>query len=171
MGKAALRDISKKISTLRTAVAQATLRVSPGTITMINEGKIPKGDPFPVAKVAAIQAAKNASHLIPYCHPLQVEWVDVEFETFESEIRSILTVKAIYKTGVEMEALTAASVAALTLYDMMKMVDEEMEITSVKLLSKKGVLPSSVATRSQLAGGPAIVGKRHCRHQLTDVII
>lgn len=133
-----MRDISRKITTLRTAVAQATLRVSPATITLIRENKIPKGNPLEVAKVAAIQGAKNTSQIIPYCHPLPIDFVGVEFTIGKTDIVATVEVKAIYKTGVEMEALTGASVAALTLYDMMKMLDDEMEILGVKLLSKKG---------------------------------
>ena len=131
-------DISKKIKTLREAKAQAILKVSPNTIKLIKENKIPKGNPLEVAKVAAINSAKNTSNIIPYCHPLPVEFVGVEFELSDNLIMIYIEVKAIYKTGVEMEALTAASVAALTLYDMMKMLDEEMEITGTKLLEKRG---------------------------------
>jgi len=133
-----MRDISRKTTTLRTAIARSTLRVSSSTITLIRENKIPKGNPLEVAKVAAIQGAKNTSQIIPYCHPLPVDFVGVEFSLGENEIVATVEVKAIYKTGVEMEALTGASVAALTLYDMMKMVDDEMEILGVTLLSKKG---------------------------------
>jgi molybdenum cofactor biosynthesis protein MoaC len=133
-----VRDVSAKIKTLRTAKAKATLRVSPKTITTIKDGLVPKGDPLPVAKVAAIQAAKNTSQIIPYCHPLPVDYVGVNFELNEDSIEIEVEVKAIYKTGVEMEALTAASVAALTIYDMTKMLDEQMEITGVHLVSKTG---------------------------------
>ena len=131
-------DISNKIKTLRTAVAQATLKLKPETIELIHQNKIPKGDPLSVAKVAAVQSAKNTSQIIPYCHPIPVDYVGVDFEFGDKKIDVNVTVKAIYKTGVEMEALTAASVAVLTLYDMMKMLDEEMEILSIKLVSKKG---------------------------------
>lgn len=131
-------DISAKNKTLRTATAQARLLLSPSTITRIREGTIPKGDPLDVAKVAAIQAAKNTSSIIPYCHPLPIDFAGVEFEFGEDWIDVRTTVKAIYKTGVEMEALTAASVAVLTLYDMMKMVDDRMAIGSITLLKKTG---------------------------------
>ncbi|MBS4027817.1 MAG: bifunctional molybdenum cofactor biosynthesis protein MoaC/MoaB [Ignavibacteriales bacterium] len=131
-------DVSKKIKTLRTATAQAILKAKADTITLIRQNKIPKGNPLEVAKVAAIQAAKNTSQIIPYCHPLPIDFVGVEFALGENTISVTTTVKAIYKTGVEMEALTAASVAVLTMYDMMKMLDEEMEMLSVKLISKKG---------------------------------
>lgn len=133
-----LRDISGKISTLRTARAQAVLRASAATIQMLRDGQIPKGDPLPVAKVAAVQAAKNTSAIIPYCHPLPVDYVGVEFDVQDTQIISRVEVKAIYKTGVEMEALAAASVAALTLYDMMKMLDEEMVIEGITLIEKRG---------------------------------
>lgn len=133
-----MRDISDKIKTLRIATAQAILKASPSTIMAIREHTVPKGDPLPVAKVAAIQAAKNCSQIIPYCHPMLVEFVGVEFQLHDHFIEVQVTVKAIYKTGVEMEALTGASAAVLTLYDMLKMLDEDMEIGSVRLLSKKG---------------------------------
>ena len=131
-------DISKKFSTLRTATAEATLTVAPATLDCIRRNELPKGDPFPVAKVAAIQAAKNTSQIIPYCHPLPVEYAGVEFDMREGSIVVTVTVTAIHKTGVEMEALTAASVAVLTCYDMLKMLDETMEIVGVKLLKKRG---------------------------------
>ncbi len=131
-------DVSKKSRTLRTARAQAEIRLKQETIDLVRTDRSPKGDPFPVAKVAAIQAAKNTSQIIPYCHPLPLDFVDCQFEVGDGTITIRTEVKAIYKTGVEMEALTAASVAALTLYDMLKIVDETMEIQSVKLVSKTG---------------------------------
>lgn len=133
-----MRDISKKVKTLRTARAHAFVRVSGDTIERIRTGVLPKADPLPVARVAAIQAAKNTSMIIPYCHPLPVDYVAVDFVLREKQIDIDVEVKAIYKTGVEMEALTAASVAALTLYDMLKAIDEEMEIGTIRLLQKKG---------------------------------
>ncbi|CAN5549396.1 bifunctional molybdenum cofactor biosynthesis protein MoaC/MoaB [soil metagenome] len=133
-----MRDVSQKVNTLRTAVAKAILRVSPSTIEQIKTHKLPKGNPLEVAKVAAIQAAKNTSQIIPYCHPMPVEFVGVEFQLDEDFIEILVTVKAVYKTGVEMEALTGASVAALTIYDMAKMVDDLMQIESVTLVSKTG---------------------------------
>lgn len=133
-----MRDVTAKIDTLRIATAQAVLKAHPDTLRTIREGKVPKGDPLPVAKVAAIQAAKNATVLIPYCHPLPITFVGVEFELGEDTITSTCTVKCIYKTGVEMEALAGAAAAALNLYDMLKMIDEGMEILGIKLLSKQG---------------------------------
>lgn len=131
-------DVSKKANTLRTATAMAELKVSPETIRLLHANKIPKGNPLEVAKVAAVQAVKNTSQIIPYCHPMPVDFVGVTFDISETMITVHVEVKAIYKTGVEMEALTGASVAALTMYDMMKMLDETMEITGVKLLKKRG---------------------------------
>ena len=131
-------DISKKVTTRRTAIARARLRISSGTAERMHEQSLPKGDPFPVAKVAAMQAAKSTPQLIPYCHPIPVEFVGVDFELTETEIIATVTVTAIAKTGVEMEALTGASVAALTLYDMLKPIDDALEITGVILVSKKG---------------------------------
>src|SRR5271170_5838284 len=121
-----MRDISHKPTTLRTAVAKSTLKMSPATIELVKQNKVPKGDPLPVARVAAIQAAKNTSQIIPFCHPLPVTHVNVEFKIDQDAIDILVTVKAIYQTGVEMEALTAASVAALTTYDMTKMLDDHM---------------------------------------------
>lgn len=133
-----MRDVSAKIKTLRVATARAVLKVSPATIHMIHEGRVPKGDPLPVAKVAAIQGAKNTPQVIPYCHPVPLDYVSVDFELQDNAIIVTTTAKAIYKTGVEMEALTAASVAALNLYDMLKMVDEAMEIQAITLIEKDG---------------------------------
>ncbi|MBS2009368.1 MAG: bifunctional molybdenum cofactor biosynthesis protein MoaC/MoaB [Cyanobacteria bacterium SZAS TMP-1] len=148
-----MRDVSHKVSTLREAVAKAVLRVSPGTIEQIRTNTLPKGNPLSVAKVAAIQAAKNTSSIIPYCHPIPVEFVGVEFHLDEDSIEIETTVKAVYKTGVEMEALTAASVAALTIYDMAKMVDELMQIESVTLISKKGGKSDFVHAPLEAASG------------------
>ena len=131
-------DITGKNHTARSATARAELRISPEGIAAIRSGTAPKGDPIPVAKVAAIQAAKNTPQILPYCHPLPIENVRVDFDVLEDRIIVVATVKANYKTGVEMEALTAASVGALAIYDMMKMVDPHMEIREVVLLEKTG---------------------------------
>jgi cyclic pyranopterin phosphate synthase len=133
-----MRDISEKQPTLRTATATAVVRMSRETLMLLEQDKLPKGDPRPVAKVAAIQAAKNTSQIIPFCHPLPIEFVDCRFTTNGNTIEIVTEVKANYKTGVEMEALTAASVAALTIYDMLKPVDKSLEIEHVRLLSKTG---------------------------------
>lgn len=133
-----MRDISGKSPSVRTARAGAVLKVSPRTIRQLKANTLPKGDPLPVAKVAAIQAAKNTSHLIPYCHPLLIEYADCRFEIRKESIHVETRVKAVYTTGVEMEALAAASAAVLTLYDMMKAVDPGMEIKGIRLLEKTG---------------------------------
>ncbi len=131
-------DVSNKARTARVAKARASLTLQPETIRRVRERQVPKGDPLEVAKVAAIQAAKNTSQIIPYCHPIPVDHVAVEYDLADDRIEVMVTVKAIYKTGVEMEALTAASVCALTLYDMLKMLDETMAIREVRLVEKKG---------------------------------
>ena len=133
-----MRDVSSKFNTLRTARASATLSVSPGTIRAVRSGNLPKADPLAVAKVAAIQAAKQTSQMIPYCHQVPLDYVGVEIELFRSSITVTTEVKAIWKTGVEMEALAAAAAAALTLYDMLKLIDDSMQISGVTLLQKTG---------------------------------
>jgi len=133
-----MRDVSSKYSSLRTAKAVAVLNVQPRTIGLIKAGTVPKADPVGVAKVAGIQAAKNTSLLVPYCHQVPLDFVGVQISLDRNSITIRTEVKAIWKTGVEMEALVAASATALTLYDMLKPIDDSMEITSVKLLEKKG---------------------------------
>ncbi|MDK9699345.1 MAG: bifunctional molybdenum cofactor biosynthesis protein MoaC/MoaB [bacterium] len=131
-------DISHKYSTLRTAKAESRIHVSELTLQRINAGTIPKGNPLEVAKVAAVQAVKQTPSIVPYCHPIPIDFVGVDFRIEGTVIITTITVKSIAKTGVEMEALTAASVAALTLYDMLKMIDESLLIGEIKLLEKRG---------------------------------
>jgi molybdenum cofactor biosynthesis protein MoaC len=133
-----MRDVSSKYNTLRTAKASTELKLSKATIRAIKTGNVPKADPLGVARIAGIQAAKNTSLIIPYCHQVPLDWVNVEITLDSNSIRISTEVRAIWKTGVEMEALVAASASALTLYDMLKPIDEMMEILSVKLLEKKG---------------------------------
>ena len=133
-----MRDVSSKFNTLRTAKAIATLKVQSSTIEAIKSGNVPKTDPLGVAKVAGIQAAKNTSLLIPYCHQVPLDFVNIEIALNPDSITIETEVKAIWKTGVEMEALVAASATVLTLYDMLKPIDESMEIVSTKLVEKKG---------------------------------
>lgn len=132
-----MKDISDKVTTLRTALARSVLRVTDSTIATIKAGEIPKGDPLVIAKVAAVQAAKNTSMIIPYCHQIAIDYVGVEYELTKDSIVIDVTVKATHKTGVEMEAMTAASVAALTIYDMVKPLDDFAEIEKTILVSKK----------------------------------
>jgi molybdenum cofactor biosynthesis protein MoaC len=157
-----MRDISRKTSTLRTATAEATLTLSPATVALIREQKIPKGNPLEIARVAAIQAAKNTGNTIPFCHQVPLDHVAVEFEMSDNRIRVQTTVKAVYKTGVEMEALTAASVAVLTLYDMLKMLDDTMEIVGVKLLCKQGGKSSYAAAPARLLRAAVVVMSDSC---------
>jgi cyclic pyranopterin phosphate synthase len=131
-------DISRKTRTLRSATAQATIAMKPETLFRVRHQDVPKGNPLEVARVAAIQAAKVTWQIVPFCHPLPVDFVGVEFGLGEDKIVVSVTVRAVYKTGVEMEALTAASVAALTLYDMLKMLDDTLEIRAVTLTGKQG---------------------------------
>ena len=133
-------DVSTKAETVREAVARGVLRMTPATLRVIREGNAPKGDVLGVARTAGILAAKRTSDLIPLCHPLRITGVDVEFT--ENEKRGELTVRArvrtVDKTGVEMEALTAVSVAALTVYDMIKAVDKAVTIERIELVEKLG---------------------------------
>lgn len=132
-------DITHKASTLRKAIAGATVTVSSEmTMHLIREGRIPKGDIFSFSKVAGLFAVKKTSELIPDCHPLPVEFTDVRFELSGTEIHIEVEVHTIYKTGVEVEAMHGASVVALTLYDMLKPVDKGVEIRNIRLISKTG---------------------------------
>lgn len=131
-------DVSDKTPTTRTALARAFLRMEPDTVAAVRNGTVPKGDPRPVAKVAAVMAAKNTPDLIPYCHPLALEHVRVEFAVGDEGIEVTVAVKTSAKTGVEMEALVGASAAALTLYDMLKQLDMGMAIERVELVEKRG---------------------------------
>ena len=139
-GRTRMVDVSGKSATLRTAVAGARVIVNPETFALIKEGRAEKGDVLGVAQVAGIMAAKKNSELIPMCHPVQITGVDIEFE-MDEETCSIgieATVRCKGETGVEMEALMAASVAALTIYDMCKAAQKDIEITGICLLSKTG---------------------------------
>jgi len=133
-----MRDVSRKPSTLRTATASTWVQMRPETARMVREGQGPKGDPIPVARVAAVMAAKDTSRIIPFCHPVRVDHVAVEFETGEDRVQITCRVTAVDRTGVEMEALCGASVAALTLYDMLKPVDDALAIGETRLVQKKG---------------------------------
>ncbi|HZD36374.1 MAG TPA: bifunctional molybdenum cofactor biosynthesis protein MoaC/MoaB [Nitrososphaeraceae archaeon] len=158
MNKGGMYDISDKPDTSRTAVAQAVVRVSPSTVTLVNDGNIPKGNIFEAAKISANMAAKRAWDLLPYCHPISIDHVAVNFKVLaEGRIDIAVTVKNIDKTGVEMEALTGASIAALTIYDMLKPVDENLEIESIKLLEKSGGLNSFLQTYNRILSGAVLV--------------
>ena len=128
----------QKIETLRSASALSTIKASSQAIARLKANDLPKKDVLIVARVAGILAAKRTHELIPYCHPIFIDHVEIEYEVLADQITVKSTVQVIAKTGVEMEALTASSVAALTIYDMLKPVDKDMEIVSTKLLEKKG---------------------------------
>lgn len=131
-------DVSEKNPTLRFAVAESVLTVSPQVIERIKAGTVPKGNPLEVARVAGVMAAKKTSEIIPFCHPVPIEYIKIEHSVADDRITLTATVKGIYRTGMEMEAMTAAAVAALTVYDMLKMLDDNMELLSVRLLKKQG---------------------------------
>lgn len=137
-GRARMVDVGGKPVSERVAIAESFLRLSPETVALISSGGLPKGDPLPVARVAGIQAAKKTSELIPLCHQLALSSVEVAFDVGEDGVRVEATVRALDRTGVEMEALLAAGVAALTLYDMVKAVERGAVIERVALLSKTG---------------------------------
>jgi cyclic pyranopterin monophosphate synthase len=139
-GRARMVDVAGKDVTDRRAVARAIVRMSPATATAVAAGDAPKGDVLGTARLAGIQAAKRTSELIPLCHPLPLTFVGVEAEVDAGAGTVTLTTeaRATARTGVEMEALTAASVAALTIYDMVKGLEQGIEIASVVLLSKTG---------------------------------
>ncbi|HZA12556.1 MAG TPA: cyclic pyranopterin monophosphate synthase MoaC [Mycobacterium sp.] len=137
-GAAHMVDVTAKAVTKRTAVAAGTLQTTDEVISLIASGGLPKGDALATARVAAILAAKRTSELIPLCHHLALTGVDVDFEVGESDVGITATVRTTDRTGVEMEALTAVSVAALTLYDMIKAVDPAARIDDIRVLRKDG---------------------------------
>lgn len=139
-GHAAMVDVGNKTVTTRTAVAAGEVRMAPATLAAIREGKAPKGDVLAAARIAGIMAAKRTPELIPLCHTLLLTKVAVEFEIDDTEQRVLITatVRCNGQTGVEMEALTAVSVAALTIYDMAKALDKAMVIGDIRLLQKSG---------------------------------
>ena len=137
-GEAHIVDVGGKAITVRRAVARATLEAKPETVTAIVGGTLKKGDALAVARIAGIMAAKKTSDLIPLCHPIALNKVEVEITAAGREISVLATAETNDRTGVEMEAMTAASVAALTLYDMAKGIDRAMRITTVELVEKSG---------------------------------
>ena len=138
-GRARMVDVSEKAATLREATARGEVRMQPATLRLIAGGALPKGDVLAVARLAGIMAAKRTAELIPLCHPLMLTKVAVDLTPAPPDRVEIeATVRVSGKTGVEMEALTAVSVAALTLYDMVKAVDKSMVIGDIELVEKKG---------------------------------
>ena len=139
-GNAVMVDVSEKSETKRVAVAKGSIKVSKEIMNLIKTGNIKKGDVLGVSRVAGIMASKQTSNLIPMCHPLMINGANIDFELDEENSRVIIygSVKTTGKTGVEMEALTAVSVAALTISDMCKAVDKRMVIENIHLVSKTG---------------------------------
>src|SRR5687767_6004644 len=139
-GRARMVDVSEKEITSRIAIARGTVHMRPETLALIREDKIEKGDVFSVARVAGIMAAKKTSELIPMCHPLNITSVEIDLTPRQEPARVEIeaSVRVSGKTGVEMEALTAVSVAGMTIYDMCKAVDREMSIGEIRLVKKSG---------------------------------
>ena len=135
-GAARMVDVGDKPVTHRVAIAGAFLEMAPATLDMIVAGTAPKGDVLATARIAGIMAAKRTSELIPLCHPLPLTHVEVTLEVRESSVEIVASAETTAQTGVEMEALVAASVAALTVYDMAKAIDKEMVVAEVRLLEK-----------------------------------
>jgi len=131
-------DVSDKERTVRVAVAEARVRCLPATLAHIREGTVPKGDVLAVARVAGIAAAKRVPDLLPLCHPVALTGVEIEVRIEEAGLHVLATARAADRTGVEMEALTAATTAALSSYDMLKAVERGIEIYGIRLLRKEG---------------------------------
>ena len=137
-GKARMVEVGPKPETERVAIASGEVRMAPATVRLIRADQAPKGDVLAVARLAGIQAVKHTHTLIPLCHPLRISGVEVDITLTKGGARITATVSAVDRTGVEMEALTAVSVAALTLYDMVKAVDRGMIIGPIQLDEKRG---------------------------------
>jgi cyclic pyranopterin phosphate synthase len=137
-GEAHMVDVSAKADTLRTAIAQSQVELTAAIVAAMTDDNLPKGDLYATARIAGIQAAKKCSDLIPLCHPLPLSKITVDIELQGNSLLITALCKTTGKTGVEMEALTAASVAALTVYDMCKGLDKGMIIRETKLLEKSG---------------------------------
>jgi cyclic pyranopterin phosphate synthase len=135
-GQARMVDVSPKVASVRTARAHAFVRIAPKVLKKLPEN--PKGNPLEIARFAGIMAAKRTAELIPLCHPLSLAFADVEATVEKRGVRIVATARTTAQTGVEMEALTAAAVAALTVYDMTKALDKSIEIQDIYLLEKKG---------------------------------
>ncbi len=131
-------DISNKYLTLRTATAQATVKMTETLINLIKENKVEKGNVLETAKIAGIMAAKKTSEIIPLCHPLPIDFISIEYSILNDKIMIQSTVKSVGKTGVEMESLTSATISALTIYDMVKPYGEDCFIEEIKLMEKRG---------------------------------
>ncbi|MFT4166747.1 MAG: cyclic pyranopterin monophosphate synthase MoaC [Microlunatus sp.] len=150
-GEARMVDVSAKPVTARTATAAGRVLLSPSCVAALRDGSVPKGDALAVARIAGLQGAKRTPELIPLCHPLFVSGVDVRVEVVDDGVEITATVKTTERTGVEMEALTAVSVAALTMIDMVKAIDKLAVITDIRVIAKSGGR-SGDWTRADLLG-------------------
>ena len=150
-GRVRMVDVTTKPATLRTAVARAFVRMRRATIRQIRRLKLPKGNPLEIARIAGITAAKRTSELIPLCHPIALTHVDVSAKLCQNGIEVISAATATGPTGVEMEALVAASIAALTIYDMCKALERGMEISELHLVKKSGGRTGSYVRSEKLA--------------------
>ncbi len=137
-GRAHMVEVGEKADTRRTAIARGTISMKAETINMINDGLIKKGDVLSVAQIGGIMGAKKTSDLIPMCHNIFISGADISFKILDDAIEIEAEVRTIGKTGIEMEALTAVSMAALTIYDMCKAVDKDMTISDIRLIKKTG---------------------------------
>ncbi len=137
-GNARMVDVGAKPATARIAIATGRIRMSPQALAAIRSGDVPKGDVIAAARIAGIMAAKKTADLIPLCHPLGLDAVTLDFTFEDDSVRATATASLSGKTGVEMEALTATSIALLTIYDMAKAIDKGMVIEDVRLLAKRG---------------------------------
>lgn len=154
-----MNDITGKRVTLRTAQAEGFVFCKSETVARIRQNNLPKGDLFEVAKAAALLASKKTSELIPHCHPVPIDFFSVEFEILQEKnaIRILTSAKSIGKTGIEMEALTGVSIAALVIYDLLKPIDKELEISAIRLLEKKGGKSDSHITKFAAGSRAAIL--------------
>lgn len=150
-------DVSSKYETLRSATAQAILHVNPETTALIKDGKVPKGSIVDAARLSAVMAVKRTSDLIPFCHPVPIDSVNVNVSIQVGRIEILVEVKAVWKTGVEMEALTSASIAALTVYDMLKFTDKSMSIQLIKLLEKSGGIKEALSATDKVLQAAVLV--------------
>lgn len=139
-GRPRMVDVGDKAETRRTAIAEGVIRMQPETLELLETGRSPKGDPLVIAQIAGIQAAKRTADLIPLCHPLPISTVQVELAADRDVpgVRAVARVGVVGRTGVEMEALTAVSVALLTVYDMLKAADRQMKLGGIRVLEKSG---------------------------------
>ena len=160
-------DVSAKPDTLRVATARATVKIGAATVDLVKDGSSPKGNFVDAARVAATMAAKRTWDLLPYCHPIPLDSIKVDVEIKGRSIEITTVVKAIWKTGVEMEALTGASVAALVVYDMLKPIDEGLSIESISLVNKQGGLKTFAGNSGRVLTAAIIVAS-DSRHEAQD---